>query len=408
MSRGLNSRFPRTVGTTTPTRATIEREKIRHRRPNDAAFDDDDRAAYDSDPEVNPIYDDQDHADQDTDWRDEPTSWDDSAADEWVFDEQPSNDGVVWEDDQAESPRYQGDGNDGLRDYGFAPEVELAARRDVRPRPPKPPSQRKPQRQAANARQQDHDRPAGRRLRPVDDVDDGIALSSPVRGPQRSIDDSPRRPPTRAARSTEPPPPLAQRPAAGGEAPLHKRRHSSPKRRLSQTPVPQDRLRPRRWRKSLVTVVIFGLLAGSGWLIFQRLGQDDIKPTIEKWVEALALPGSERTAEDTSLEPARSPEDALADLSRYDSGTPAPSSAPSNESRPLVKTQPVGQIDPATLVTDGPPIPKFKPRDNPSRSVALPAPRPTNRSAADVPVDSAQDSAAPSIFERFWSYLTTS
>ncbi|MGI9509907.1 MAG: hypothetical protein ACR2QJ_11250, partial [Geminicoccaceae bacterium] len=198
MNGGPNRRFPRTAGAMPEARPKIEREKIRHRRPNDLLFDGADapperRPASDGPAYPEPAHGDNVVIDQDIyesdsysdgpnqDWVAEDarladeSAWDDEAEDDWALagDDEPNVDeptdardvdheesGVVWEEDTLSEPLDGPDevafGGPQRNTFGFAPEVELAGRRDVRPKPPRlapAPQQRAPRQQMRRQQQ---------------------------------------------------------------------------------------------------------------------------------------------------------------------------------------------------------------------------------------------------------------
>jgi len=140
-------------------------------------------------------------------------------------------------------------------------------------------------------------------------------------------------------------------------------------------------------------LVILGLAIG-GWLIYPIIKSEGIGPAIERLVQQIPLPGSDRTAADTpfdnsSPEQSVSAQQALSDLQRQSSAQGGPENALSGGDA----------IDPATVVTGDPPIPAFKPT-------------PRTRSIGDDQAEIAAgggdggNEGQPTIFEQIWQYLS--
>lgn len=457
MSGGQNRRFPRTASAIPEARPTIEREKIRHRRPNDLLFDSPEppvtRRSLLTDDDVGETDAvDHDVYDQDTgdDWtvpREEASEavvWGDEPEDDWVlagdddrgaeiYDEDGYVDdddesGVVWEDDAfvepdpAEEPDELSFGRQEAT-FGFAPEVELAGRRDVRPKPPRAAAQPRagaprPQPRREPSPGQHRSRPHRAGHRPVEtepDLEGPSFREVPPPGPRggwRPQDgpsaESGRFSRTRATMGVaeeDAGEEVLQRPRQG---PSQRRRlaqaaPSSPNRASALPNLPKrDRygaIRSGRGRrKGLIAAVVLMLLAAGGWYAYRTIGPDGIGPMIERLTAIVPLPGATRTAADTSFgdpetEAAVTSEQALADLERR------------------IQQQEGGDLpsDAAASGTDAPPIPKLKPLAGATRSLSSEVPA---AAAGDQPQLAANEeeggdgeAGALSIFQQLWRYL---
>jgi len=414
MNGGRSRRFSRTTKAAPQPQPKIEREKIRHRRPNDLLTDDNqaqvsrqtlvteepDGTVY----EDGPYYDDDDSADEtsatpvtydevDTQEDDEPEAegWDDEPEGDWVLDtDQDDGDydhaeeesGVVWEDEGLDDEDIIAAPDEVAFDnqqptMSDDPEFELAGRRDVRPKPPKPPHSPKPRSTAPTTKPQ---RRAQNQQRPPREPDwdaesqpglrehpqDGIAFETdlqslappPVSSGRPSRSGGERFSRTRATVGTA----AGHRGSAGekqvlqparGKGATNRRRQAQPAAAAAR---PQTvRLEPSRQRKRrggwrLGTGVLLILLVVVGGLFaFQSTSPEGIQPLIDRVTAFIPLPGSPRTAADTSFgegsEPVTTPE----------SGATTPAPVASN---------------PVAPTTDGPPIPQFKPSpDDPGPAI---------------------------------------
>jgi hypothetical protein len=410
---------------------TIEREKIRHRRPDDMRV----YRVHDEPPSSGFAPPPQEEEDDSVVWAnqeewqepegapaDEGQAWDSGADDEWVFDQASAadpypqepplrDDGIVWEDsddiDISPSPPQQG-----FDDVDrFAPEVELAGRRDVRPRPPRPGTTRAAPR---SYRQ------------PVDDFDEDDALSPMQPQPSPAGRRAPQERPhgrfarTRAALDTVPAAGRAMPPAdAGG-------RTSTARRRQPQPPTtPYAKVAPPvRRRSPLMIVMLIVLATGGAGLAYYGLGAVDFGGLVTEWGQKLGFGGAKRTAADTPFENSVPPEEAVADLSQSGENTGPDgidvssievfSSTSANDAG----SQAGGPLNPdydgtATL-PNGIRLPQFKPRDSQSRSItgnssigateldANGNPLPGAEGNAKRTADAGQE---PSFFERLLSYF---
>lgn len=174
----------------------------------------------------------------------------------------------------------------------------------------------------------------------------------------------------------------------GSEQVLQPTRRSPPKRRR-QPPAP-SRARPRLdqpfaarnvrgGHRALIAIAVAAVIAAGGWLAFQSIGPDGFRPMIDRLTALVSLPGSTRTAEDSSFgdrEDGVSPEQAVSNL----------------ETRARQETG----------GADGPPIPKFKPLPGATRSLSAGSDDPAQLAANG----GEDDSGEPSIFEQLWRYLS--
>lgn len=466
MSAGPNRRFPRTARAMPEARATIERDKIRHRRPNDLMFDDaetpptrrslltddfvDDRTPG-NDAYENGGRDD----DVDMGWANEDESsqapvWDDESEDDWVLagDDEPDSQtpdsqtieddfyeedegGVVWEDEAFPEPENNPDevtfGQEETT-FGFAPEVELAGRRDVRPKPPRPappPGQaRAPENRGQRRPTRRQGRPSQQRRDWAEDIDPTIQ-AHPAR---EASFEQPDRPAETFARPPASSPPAGQGRFSRTRAMLgvadddaHEEVLQQPRRgptnrrrqaRAAPPPVPsnmpkRDRYGAirtgRRHGRGLIAVLLLALLAGGGWFAYQSLGPDGIRQMVDRVTALLPLPQSSRTAADTSFGETEtgetlSADQALADLEQR---------IKQQEQGAATAGQTPAAADPATTSADGPPIPKFKPLPGQTRSLSADATSSTDGAqvAANDGETGEDDVGAFTIFERLWRYI---
>lgn len=480
MSKGPNRRFPRTAQAMPEARPTIERDKIKHRRPNDLMFEGDaagssvePRAAGTGEGE---LYDDDGHDETvDVDWSDqgevvsEPSDWDEESEGDWVLDaggDQAAGDageivyeeeageaddgvylddedeaGVVWEEDDfseeevLEGPDEVSFGQQS-QGFGFAPEVELAGRRDVSPKAPKPPPPLRPKTQPRpNSKRQQSQAP-GRQHEvdwsPPDDLDGsgppaieaGFARRQPDAGPTpaRSPDQAPaaaRRASTKRAALDVVDDGVIGAPLAGAGAgnqqALRQPRPDVAQRRRQKHPAPaaQDRSgrrHPARRGKGgvprlAILALVLVLIAGGGWFAYRSIGPDGIQPVIDRVTALLPFPNSTRTAADTSFGDQETPETVSAEqaLARLeDSARQENGGVAGTTSAPVA-------ADEAAVRTDGPPVPQFKPL--PGDPAPVPAEKPDvstdqTRLAANDSDTGEGEAGAPSIFEQIWRYLS--
>ncbi|MEZ5934361.1 MAG: hypothetical protein R3F54_20955 [Alphaproteobacteria bacterium] len=510
MNGGHFRRSPKTARAMPQPEPKIEREKIRHRRPNDMRLDDgqapaampslvteepdgtvyDDRAAgYEGhasrqEEAIDPYRDDTPHQedpyqdDADLDWTVQPSetaqpseeeaafsAWDEESEENWElsadfddgeesgFEQFPAEDdeddgGVIWGDDALADPALGADADEiafgaAPEKKGTAPEVELAGRRDVRPKRPRPGPASRPQ---GTDRQAGRRRPAARQPQSPPDMDWSAPAEPEIEDPRigQGFAEPPRPPIDRAPppRETDPlaeplperdlerghfsrPRPIAEVAAprvAGGDsvlqpprsaAPVPRRRQakigraSSSTGRFSSMPLHQRlAIQQRRPGKAIIALTLLTLLLVGGWFAFESGSADGLGPLIDRVISMIPIPGSSRTAADTSfgdqdIAETVTPEEALSDLETRireqngDVATPA-------------QTAP----DPATIRVDGPPLPVFKPlsgqttRSLPTSAQTAPTPAADRAELAENGGDSARDEGSePSIFEQLWRYI---
>ncbi|MEM8952219.1 MAG: hypothetical protein AAGA21_04535 [Pseudomonadota bacterium] len=454
MSGSPNRRFPRTARAMPEARPKIEREKIRHRRPNDLMFDDGqapvsreqhltddfDQEAFREQPDYQDEirFDDpgQQYDDTSEDWTieegetEEAVAWDHEPEDDWVLDRDDGEPqagsvedayeeetGVVWEDD-AYSAEPGNDHPDEVmfgsqsQDYGFAPEVELAGRRDVRPKAPRPPQphrtsgsgqpqrrQRQTETRQPQARWEGSEapRPGSRqtgfqaRKRPVAaaEPEDGrfsrtrATLGAPAAALAGGLDDEvlerPRSDVPQRRRQAQSAPRPAPQPSRGG-------------RRSGRRPG-------KAGGKGLIAAVALVLLLGVGWFGYQSAGPGGVQSVLDRLSTIIPLPGSSRTAADTSFGDRQTPETGAASAEQALSDL---------EER--VRQQNAGGPVLSPPREDGPPIPQFKPLPGATRSLSAPA----SDSAGDEAQLAANEGVASdeeqtnglSIFKQLWQYLS--
>ena len=479
MSGGSNRRFPRTARALAEPSPTIEREKIRHRRPNDLLFDgpepppsshapliddlDDGRHAGDAYSE-----DDSHYVDEPSDWAEDDdavpaaSAWDEESEDDWVlhgegdtasrsdlFDEgvgrqddyveiydDEEESGVVWEEDDTVPDHLSFEQPDEIalgqekQSFGFAPEVELAGRRDVRPKPPRPAPAQRPAAARRPARQQRMaGEPRGRRRDegrlPLDRSGEAELQSRPAPlEPRQRSDEAAARPSAAPAdtdrfsrtRATLGMPAGGMAAGADDQVLQQPRRATTGRRRQAQkAPSPpsapnmpkRDRygaITSRRGRtKGVVALLLFALLTGGGWYGYRTFGLEGVQPMVDRLTTLIPLPGMSRTAADTSFDEGEtagslSAEQALSDLEQRveqssgggQSGAGGPSDDP---------------IDPATIDAVGPPIPAFKPTPlGATRSLAADAPAGSG-DQAQLAANGENEGGEPSILEQLWQFL---
>lgn len=446
MSRRSNSRFSQTTRPHGSDQVTIERNKIRHRQPNDMRIQAGDDGLSPSDPNQFPYSPMDEDQNEQTFWPDEGQAWageegwsnreddewspdqneassvdhqgwDDGADDdEWVFEGTPpedpvaadDGDGIVWEDsddiqfDDANAGSYDDD-----RFVGS--EVELAGRRDVRPKAPRSPRQKPPataaaqqtarrrapfspdeeiappprqrrarlgpagdriERQAPIIEEPDDERPSGRFARTQATIGQSQDLSSPTQRPS--------------------PPPVNRR--------------SSPRRRQAQAlPAGTSYAGPsRRRRLPLMLLLLAALLISGGFAAYRELSGPGL---VDGWQEIVGLAGQNRTAADTPFNQNLTPEEAVANLPSTSEDAPSAGVSTVDGLENNEGSQAGGPLDPQydPIIGSRPPLPKFKPRfdeqdlKNLSRSVAT-------RSNADNPTED-PTAVEPSLFDRLWNLL---
>jgi hypothetical protein len=462
----------------------IEREKIRRPPSDDPRFTGAEapkrssvqsaRPPADVDDETGDYYD-----SAHEDWTVESgasSTWDDDPEADWVLDpglddtpeelvdegdvddyvEEEDDAGVVWEDDDlpdqmtldgADQMIVEDENDITFDDYdtgfGTTPEVELAGRRDVSPRAPRPvpaaraaparpatprrtarqqqpqqpPSQqrsgqqRKPRQQQQTARQplgqweaprQAVERTEAPRLAPLEPTPKP-APTSTARPAPRPVEvepvDAPRRPPAGGARSSTRPHAAARGPAEAliiGDAPGQalpqasgggagrRRRQSAQRSALAFPPSPrQSSGRGRRSNKGLLPLIAVVLIGIAGWFGYQRIDPATIQPTLDRIISYLPFPASTRTAEDSSF----GGDEALENLTAEQALSYLEDRALSQNGAQTGAPQ-----------TNGPPIPKFKPLAGET------PPEPVTRSAAgpDKADNAAQDA---SIIEQIIRYI---
>ncbi len=440
-------------------RPKIEREKIRKRRPNDLLFDEGE-APVARQPHLIDDVDQGDHGDapqfqDDTpregteeDWTvergssEEAIAWDHEPEEDWVLegddgghredavesfegDEEALGDfeeesGVVWEDDGLPN-EYVDDSPDELsfgsesESFGTAPEVELAGRRDVRPKAPRPAPPPGTSAPAQPQRQQPPPQERTRERQPRPDRDaSGEALAprsgfrkpelesrAPPNGPAQS--DSKRFSRTRATLGV----PAGVVVGASDEEVLEQPRSGPTQRRRQAQPAPalpragrRNIVRHgKRGGKGLIMAGLLMLLAGSGWFAYQSIGPDGFGSMLDRVSALIPLSGSSRTAADTSFggreasEPGSvSAEKALSDLEQR------------------IRQQDAREEASPAAGVDGPPIPKFKPSPGSTRSLSTATPG----DATDEAQLAANEGAGAddeqvnglSIFQQLWRYLS--
>jgi hypothetical protein len=412
----------------------IEREKIRRPPAPDSRFaaaEPSSESAFQPEPPSTggpSDIDDGSHSDWTLERR-ELSAWDDESESHWVLepdvDDEPEDfvdeedeaesyieddAGIVWENDDRpdemalDSPDQMVIEDDITFDdydagFGATPEVELAGRRDVSPRAPRPvpspraanarqatpprtsrqpaqkqghqqvkkqhnPRQQKTARQSLapwEASQQLGDQAESSELRPLEPVSKPEAVSS-TRSVEAELGNRPRsqpaginRPPVRGAKPRgraealiigDAPAQQPLPPPAGGAG--RRRRQAGQKPRLAIPPSGR-RSSGRRKRSgnglfSLIAVVLVGVV---GWFGYQQIDPAAIQPTIDRITAILPFPSSTRTAEDSSFEG----QQALQDLT-------AEQALSYLEDRALSQN---GAAPTSGEQTTGPPIPKFKP-----------------------------------------------
>ncbi len=420
MSGGPRSRFPRTKSSVSEDRLTIEREKIRHRRPDDMRVHETDHAPEMTDSDSSQYWTDEEHYDEaQSPWSDdneewpereqtypsEAKEWDEEADDEWVFDDPASDDrhegrssedgGVTWGDNQdiemgTSDVRY-----DDEDEISLGPEVELAGRRDVRPRPPKRP---RPAQEARRQRPNDNGEPHSQPQTDFEQADDDFALEGPP-SPHPARQTTPPQPRGRPARAKATIEIASDSPSSVSRmAPAQRNnRPPSSRRRQSQpaTPVPNVKTRSGK-RRPWTMLLMLGLVAVGGWIAYQSLGQQDGGSLVDRWGESLGVSGSGRTASDTP----------------FGSSTPTESDLTQPSTAPETTEFLPSATDPSTQA-DGPPLPKFKPLDDDPGDASSVAGAGAPTSSVQVeelqsndPPDAPEEAEeGPSVMQKIWGNL---
>ena len=322
--------------------------------------------------------------------------------------------GVVWEDDVYDDQEYIDDPDE----FAFgeeretlsdAPEVELAAPRDVRPKAPRPAPKPRPKAPPKKAERPPKPRP------PAPEPDWEAEDRQSIHEPSQRLASIGSTTPESAPLPAEPQPqPIAaahadrfsRTRATMGTTPValtvddnehvlqrprgehaQRRRHAPP----GLAPMPrsgrQRASRHGRGRsRGLLVAVVLILLVGGGWFASQALGPDGLQPIIDRLAAIMPFPNSTRTAADTSF------------------GDPgASTTVPAEQALSDLEARVREEIDAAAIElprTEGPPIPQFKPLPGD------PAPT-TNTEQVAASDDSTGNEQAtpPSIFEQLWRYI---
>ncbi len=403
MSGRTNPRFPRTAGSVVDDRIMIEREKIRHRRPDDMRVHDGDDASFSEDPDPSQYHAEDDEeilsplSDQEDQWSEEEEdasgeeqSWDDDADGEWVFDDPgpdaPARDddsGITWggdEDIQIEAPQASHDAPAYDDEDRFAPEVELAGKRDVRPRPPKPvPAKARHEQPGSDRRPGQR---AGRMSAGPHQLDVELDSAPPQARPTLVQRAQGRFARTQATIETtsETAAPLQNR----GRTSRQEARSAASRRRQARpaTALPPRQQRSRRGRTFLM-LVLLALLSTGGWFAYQRGEELSFQGLMNGVIETLGLPGSSRTAEDTSFGSTIPPAETAADPSGNADGgsildiftSGAEDGISTEEIAPLAPGRDSSSDGTSGAGTNGAPIPKFKPRDGSEAAGTIGVPR---------------------------------
>lgn len=368
---GASSRRPRGTAKA-PSEPKIEREKIRHRRPKDLDFADDDEVGFPQSPETagpdHDIHDQEVYVEEvDLDWtaqHEAPagrSDWDDDSEDDWTLDvrrvdprfsqeeELEEEEGVIWEDDAFADPRFFHPGEDYAFDeeadpFDVAPRFEPPGHRNARSRAPRPAPPPRPQVQQYRPQgKQQRPPPRQRGAAPGWDEPGQPHFEEPLE--QEVVYRAPRRTGGRPSRPMAPPgaPPadsgrFARTLAATGVIDDRDRRHMPPQphqqprgrrgpRHHSTPPptVPLSRKEKRQFAarygngrgrgQGLFIATVFFLIFGISWLAYQAISPNGGQPLIDRLTSILPFPTTTRTAADTSFDaPATAAERALSDL----------------------------------------------------------------------------------------------
>lgn len=448
MSSGLSRRRSGKARAASQTQPTIERDKIRRPRSVEPELVESsapslarsqsiyETAADDADGSV---YDDGVYYDSpDPDWtleEDEPSdasAWDEDSEADWVLD--PNGDdeegdiyaedegGVIWEDDVSSDQLAFDDSEEiafGAEDPGYeaAPEVELAGRRDVAPKAPRPalPPRQKASRQAQPRQPRPQEQPGAHQAqpaRPSRAEREGHSQPAPHGPPPRQavFEPAPQHIDVRPAASSSDVTANAGMPARTrtsrgtsetlivgddhGQVLQHPRGGSGQRRRQAQSgpSFPPSGLRgaASRGRRSgkgwLITLALCLALGVGGWFAYQRIDPTTIQPAIDRLTSIIPLPGSTRTAADSSFNDEVAPDIIAAEQALSDLGE---------------------SIDEQTTTSqaNGPPIPKLKPlpgqvsSSSPTRSVAAAEDEPSSADSRDG------TTREVSILEQLWQYI---
>ena len=431
MSGGPRSRFSRPIDPAPAERVTIEREKIRHRRPDDMRVQDplDEPLLVDEQQDVDLAVDEPDDRlssswdDDGDDWPEQSGSadddgWDDSSSadDEWVFEEgspegpalndPPADDGgIAWEDADDIEIGGANEHPDYTDERKFAPEVELAGRRDVRPKPPKrprPPQAGRPgeasrQAQAKRPPSMENAGPVSQPRAPIEEDEVDFAIESPAMrqaGPASS-QAKPRFARTQATLEID-----TDRPRTSGrQPPFQISQQGSSRRRQPQPMVPPAVATKPRSRKYLTMLLVVALIGVGGWFAFRTIGERDVTGLID----GLSATLGGRTGAETPFGGASTPEEALRDLTRESQGqTPDLLTPGSGDGGYQVG-------DPSTSEAGDPPLPYFKPRTEATGQAA-----PSGSTLRVEQLDGeetggsgveAEDADGPSVMQKIWGNL---
>ncbi len=374
-----NPRIKRAVRPAPDNDFRIEREKIRHRHPDDMRHLEEDDDYFTDDDQVDE-YGLEDGADEQASWSDEgpwpeeeehvpaeeQEGWDNDDDEEWVFDEagteaaEDDRGGVVWDDgDDIEFGGGQGKTYVNRPD---GPEVELAGLRDTRPRQRNSGGPPPDDEHAVPPRSDQRRDMRGGRARPPLDADLGEFHIERAPPPPRHGDPQARRVGRKSSTmlqmddddlATSP-----RRMGAGAAMP-----HRVPPSRIQ--PPPSRKSSFARPAKGLP--IPFGKIAAvtavfvSGWVLYQVISAPGGSEVVARFAESLGLASASRTAEDTSFgapsEPAAGvpPEEAIASL---------PQATDNNSILEAFSPQPPPALaDGRPANGNYPPFPKFKPRN---------------------------------------------
>lgn len=350
--------------------------------PQDEAFEPDDMGDWRGAEQVEEVWDEENEEDWTLvdDDRHGPSDYDEEAyaADGYSEEgygeddyrgEEDDEGGIVWEDNDfagpgaIEDPQEVAFGRQN-RPLESAPEVELAGRRDVRPKPPRPPGAPAPRPAAPQSQPRPKSQP--RPQRPPPDDQSGFAPPPPVFSNPR--------PPAPAAPSArldtgraglaldDEDDEVLQQPMQG-QVQRRRQAHPPPPKLAAKPPRAAARRR-KGGIGTASTLLILALLAGAGWFGYQAISRTGLQPIIDRLSTILPLPSSTRGAGDTSFADAggadagtgdtASAEQALSDLERriqqQEGGDVA---APSSSDQ-------TGSSQPASGADD-PPVPALKP-----------------------------------------------